>query len=67
MQIQREEYLQKLKDISFTQCHQYLEQILELQTQLHFSLERVEELENRLAELSPEIIEELNVNQNTNT
>lgn len=67
MQIQQEQYLKKLVEVSFDQCNQYLQQILELQTQLHFSLEKIEELEARIKELDPEIIEDLDVNKNIHT
>lgn len=62
MQIQQEQYLTKLVEISFNQCNQYLQQILELQTQLHFSLEKIEELEAKI-----KVVEDLDVNENVHT
>lgn len=67
MQIEQEQYLKKLVEVYQNQCYQYLQERVSLQAQLDLVLIEIEKLQARIEELDPEIDEELDVNQNTDT
>ena len=67
MQIEQERYLEKLVKVYQNQCNQYLQERVSLQAQLDLVLAEIEKLEARIRELDPEIDEELDVNENTDT
>lgn len=67
MQIEQEQYLKKLVEVYENQCYQYLQERISLQAQLNLVLAEIEKLEARIKELDPEIDENLDVNQNTDT
>jgi len=67
MQIEQEQYLEKLVKVYQNQCNQYLQERVSLQAQLDLVLAEIERLETKIKELDPEIDEALDVNENTNT
>jgi hypothetical protein len=67
MQIEQEQYLRKLVEVYQNQCYQYLQERVSLQAKLDLVLTEIERLEARIKKLDPEIDEELDVNQNTDT
>jgi len=67
MQIEQEQYSKKLIEVTLNQCYQYLQERISLQAQLNVVLDEIENLKARIKELDPEIDENLDVNENTDT
>ena len=67
MKIEPQEYLQKLVEVYQTQCNQYLQERVSLQSQLDLVLKEIESLENKIVELESKNTEVIDVNSNTDT
>lgn len=67
MQIDPQEYLQKLVEVYQGQCNQYLQERITLQAQLDSVLKEIEKLETKLKQLDPKMNEVVDVNTNTDT
>jgi len=64
MNIEPQDYLQKLVQVYQSQCNQFLQERIALQAQLDLVLAEIEKLNTKIKELDPEIDGELNVNPN---
>lgn len=60
MEIEPQEYLQKLVEVYQNQCNQYLQERVSLQAQLNLALQEIEKLKNRINEV-------VDVHQNTDS
>jgi len=67
MQIEPNDYLQKLIEIYQAQCNQYLNERISLQAQLDLVLKELEKTETKLAELENKEEKVIDVNTNTDT
>jgi len=67
MQIEPNDYLQKLIEIYQAQCNQYLNERISLQAQLDLVLKELEKTETKLAELENKEEKVTNVNSNIDT
>ena len=68
MQLDPQEYLKKLVEVYQNQCNQYLAERIMLQAQLDLTIQKIEELENKLTELdSSSNIEESDIDVDTDT
>ena len=67
MQIEPQEYLQKLVEMYQGQCNQYLAERIQLQAQLDLVLKEIEKLEEKINKCNSEVEEVIDVNQNTDT
>lgn len=67
MQIEPNDYLQKLIEIYQAQCNQYLNERISLQAQLDLVLKELEKTETKLAELENKEEKVTNVNTNIDT
>jgi len=77
MEINSQEYTQKLSEKYQLHCLQFFQEIIVLQTQIELKDKQIKDLESKLAELEIEVIldelpesvniEEINVNSTVNT
>ena len=67
MQIEPNDYLQKLIEIYQAQCNQYLNERISLQAQLDLVLKELEKTETKLTELENKEEKVIDVNTNTDT
>ena len=67
MQIEQDKYQQSLVEHYYQLCGKQLNEIVSLQAQIDLLIKKIEEKDKKITELDPEINEDLDVNENTDT